>query len=464
MDYQIPEEIPHEVFRTYDIRGEAGEIGITPDVAYAIGLAIGSEARDRGITSLVVGRDGRLTGPIIKDAMVTGLLETGCDLIDVGTVPTPLVYFATNRLSTNSGVMVTASHNPASHNGFKIVLDGMTLSTEGVQALYQRIVDRNFAIGVGSMTSADIVTDYVNFITAQIQIKKPLKVVIDCGNGIAGELVPSLYRALGCEVIEMYCEVDGRFPNHHPDPTVLDNLKDIIATVKKEKADIGLAFDGDADRLGVITNAGEVIWPDRQMMLYAIDVLSRNPGADIVFDVKCTNHLPKVIRAHGGNPIMYRTGHSVLKAKMIEVGAVLAGEMSGHIFFKEDWFGFDDGIYVGARLLRILSNDDRTSSEVFAALPNSINTPELKLPMAEDKKAHFMQRLLTEAIFDDAERITIDGLRVEFKEGWGLVRASNTSPYLILRFEADTKDHLDHIKSLFRQQLLSLDAALDLPF
>jgi len=464
MDYQIPEEIPHEVFRTYDIRGEAGDIGITPDVAYAIGLAIGSEARDRGITSLVVGRDSRLTGPTIKAAMVAGLLETGCDLIDVGTVPTPLVYFATNRLSTNSGVMVTASHNPASHNGFKIVLDGMTLSTEGVQALYQRIIDRNFVTGKGCVTSADIVTDYINFIAAQIKMKKPLKVVVDCGNGIAGELVPKLYRALGCEVIEMYCEVDGRFPNHHPDPTVLDNLKDIIATVKKEKADIGLAFDGDADRLGVITNAGEVIWPDRQMMLYAIDVLSRNPGADIVFDVKCTNHLPKVISAHGGNPIMYRTGHSVLKAKMIEVGAVLAGEMSGHIFFKEDWFGFDDGIYVGARLLRILSNDDRTSSEVFAALPNSVNTPELKLPMAEDKKAHFMQRLLTEASFDDAERITIDGLRVEFKEGWGLVRASNTSPYLILRFEADTSEQLDHIKSLFRQQLLSLDAALDLPF
>ena len=464
MNFVIPKELPQDVFRAYDIRGEAGDVGITPNVAYAIGLAIGSEARHRNASSIIVGRDGRLTGPVIKEALVTGLCESGCDVIDVGTVPTPLVYFATHRLSTHSGVMVTASHNPAAHNGFKIVLDGKTLSNEGIQAIYQRIVDRNFTNGAGKVTSVDIVSDYMDFVTQQIHLKKPLKVVVDCGNGVAGELVPKLYRALGCEVIELYCDVDGRFPNHHPDPTVLENLKDIIATVKREKADIGLAFDGDADRVGVITDKGEIIWPDRQMILFSMDVLSRNPGANIVFDVKCTTHLPKVIREHGGNPIMYRTGHSVLKAKMIEVGAILAGEMSGHIFFKEDWFGFDDGVYVGARLLKILSNDDRSSSDVFADLPDSINTPELKLPMPEEKKADFMRRLLTESDFSDAERITIDGLRVEFNDGWGLVRPSNTSPYLILRFEADTEEHLQRIKALFREQLLKLDSDLTLPF
>lgn len=464
MAWNIPETVPSAVFRTYDIRGEAGEVGITPDVAYAIGLAIGSEARDQGVSSIIVGRDARLTGSILKEALVCGLCESGCDVLDVGTVPTPLVYFATNRLSTNSGIMVTASHNPPNHNGFKIVLNGVTLRAEGIHTIYQRIVDRNFTTGAGKVSSVDIVSDYVDFVTQQIQLKRQLKVVIDCGNGVAGELVPGIYRALGCEVVELYCDVDGHFPNHHPDPTVPDNLKDIIVTVKKEKADVGLAFDGDADRVGVVTNKGEIIWPDRQMMLFAIDVLSRNPGADIIFDVKCTSHLPAVIREHGGNPIMYRTGHSILKAKMVEIGAILAGEMSGHIFFKEDWFGFDDGIYVGARLLRILSNDDRSCSDVFAALPNSINTPELKLPMPDEKKDDFMRRLVEEADFGDAKRITIDGLRVEFDYGWGLLRPSNTSPYLILRFEADTETHLHEIKTLFRQQLLKLDATLALPF
>jgi len=464
MRYTIPKTLPREVFRAYDIRGDAGDVGITPNVAYVIGLAVGSELREQNASSIIVGRDGRLTGSMIQEALVAGLCESGCDVIDVGRVPTPLLYFATHRLSTHSGVMVTASHNPASHNGFKIVLNGKTLSTEGIQAIYQRIVSQNFTKGEGQVSSVDIVSDYTDFVLQQIHLKNPLKVVVDCGNGIAGELVPKLYRALGCEVIELFCEVDGNFPNHHPDPTVLKNLEDIIALVKKEKADLGVAFDGDADRIGVITNQGEVIWPDRQMMLFSIDVLSRNPGADIVFDVKCTSHLPKVIREHGGNPIMYRTGHSILKAKMLEVGAVLAGEMSGHIFFKEDWFGFDDGLYVGARLLRILSNDDRSSSDVFAALPNSVNTPELKLPMAEEMKAEFMRRLLTESDFGDAKRITIDGLRVELKDGWGLIRASNTSPYLILRFEADTEEHLTQIKTLFREQLLKLDARLDLPF
>jgi len=467
MRYSVPTKIPREVFRTYDIRGAAGERGITLDVAYAIGLAIGSEAQERNIHSIIVGRDARLTGPELKKALIVGLTETGTDVIDVGIVPTPLVYFATNRLSTNSGVMVTASHNPANHNGFKIVLDGMTLNTEGVQGIYQRIIDGRFIKGQGVVSEHEIVSDYIAFVTQQTHLKvlkKPLKVVVDCGNGIAGELVPNLYRQLGCEVVELFCDVDGRFPNHHPDPTVPANLEDIIAKVKEEGADIGLAFDGDADRLVVITNKGEIIWPDRQMILFSQDVLSRNPGAKIIFDVKSTSLLPKMIRELGGHPIMHRTGHSLLKAKMIEENAILAGEMSGHIFFKEAWFGFDDGIYVGVRLLKILSNDDRSCSEIFAALPNSVNTPELKLPMPEENKKAFMQRLLNEADFEDAERITIDGLRVEFQYGWGLIRPSNTSPYLILRFEADTEKHLHEIKERFRQELLKIDLTLQLPF
>ena len=465
MTYSIPNDIPQDVFRTYDIRGEAGEQGITTDVAYAIGLSIGSQARSQHITSMIVGRDARLTGPSLKDALIAGLCETGMDVIDVGTVPTPLVYFATNRLSTDSGVMVTASHNPADHNGFKMVLGGRTVSTAGVQVIYQRILDRRFVTGEGKgkVSHYDITTDYVEFVVQKIQLKKPLKVVVDCGNGIAGAMTPALYRRLGCEVVELFCDVDGRFPNHHPDPTVPENLVDLIAAVKAEQADIGLAFDGDADRLGLVTNQGEIIWPDRQMMLFSQDVLSRHPGAKIVFDVKCTAHLPQVIHQAGGVPIMYRTGHSVLKAKMIEENAILAGEMSGHVFFKDDWFGFDDGIYVGARLLKILSNRDDSVSQIFAALPNSINTPELKLPMEDAKKADFMKTLLAQADFGEATIITIDGLRVEFPYGWGLIRPSNTSPYLILRFEADSQDHLNAIKSEFRQQLLKIDTKLTLP-
>lgn len=464
MSYIVPDAIPKENFRTYDIRGEAGGQGITPDVAYAIGLSIGSEAREQALPSIFVGRDGRLTGPALKEALVEGLLSTGIDVIDLGEVPTPLVYFATNRLSTNSGVMVTASHNPASHNGFKMVLNGKTVSTEGVQSIYHRIIERRFVTGKGSLSEYDIVPEYLKFITEQIHLKKRLKVVVDCGNGIAGKIAPDLYRQLGCDVIELFCEVDGRFPNHHPDPTVPANLKDIIETVKREKADIGLAFDGDADRLGVVTDQGEIIWPDRQLILFSQDVLSRNPGGKIVFDVKCTNLLPKSIVQSGGQPIMYRTGHSVLKAKMFEESAVLAGEMSGHIFFRENWFGFDDGLYVGARLLAILSEDKRTVSEIFGALPNSFNTPELKLPMEESAKPAFMKRLIEAASFSDAKRITIDGLRLEYPDGWALIRPSNTSPYLILRFEGDTRDGLDRIQREIKTVLLGLDSTLKLPF
>lgn len=463
--YQVPKHPNQRVFRTYDIRGEVSDESINADLAYAIGLAVGNEAKAQGRESVIVGRDGRLSGPELVKALIAGLCDSGCNVIDIGLVPTPLVYYATNVLSSDTGVMLTASHNPGHHNGFKIVMAGKTLSTAGVANLYRRIAENDLQKqSAGTVSSQDIIETYIQDVCERIQLKHPLKIVIDCGNGIAGVVAPRLYRQLGCEVIDLFCEVDGHFPNHHPDPTVLDNLSTLIDTVKKQNADIGLGFDGDGDRIGVVTNQGEVIWPDRQMMLFAEDVLTRVPGADIVFDVKCTGNLAKVIAAHGGKPIMYKTGHSILKAKMLEIGAPLAGEMSGHVFFKEGWFGFDDGLYVGARLLRILSEQSDTVSDVFAALPDSVNTPELKLPMPEEQKADFMQRLLSDGDFGDAERITIDGLRVEFDFGWGLVRPSNTSPYLIVRFEADTEANLKALKNLFRAQLLKIDAGLQLPF
>ncbi len=464
--YHVPEaeELPVETFRTYDIRGEVSEQGLNANVAYAIGRAIGGAAAESNISDIIVGRDGRLSGPEFKKAICRGLQDSGRNVIDIGIVPTPLLYFATNRLPANSGVMITASHNPGHHNGFKVVLDGQTLTTDGVQALLQRIKERRFVSGEGTLTKADVIQDYMDYVCRHIKLARPLKMVVDCGNGVAGMLAPALYRALGCEVIELYCEVDGHFPNHHPDPTIPENLRDLIAMVKQEKADIGFAFDGDGDRLGIVTEQGEIIWPDRQLMLFVQEVLANRPGAEIVFDVKCSSILPKIIIKHGGKPVMYRTGHSILKAKMLEIGSPFAGEMSGHIFFKDEWFGFDDGLYVGARLLRILANQSHSISTLFDALPSSVNTPELKLPMPEEKKAEFMRKLLEKGDFGDAKRITIDGLRVDFGYGWGLVRPSNTSPYLILRFEADSEAHLEEIKQIFATQLLKLDQSLSLPY
>lgn len=463
LEYNLPKSVPVDVFRAYDIRGPVGPGGISTDVAYSIGLAIGSLARKQGQKAIVVGRDGRLSGPQLTRALLRGLCDTGLNVLNLGVVPTPLVYFAVHWLETNSGVMVTASHNPRHHNGFKIVLGGKTLTSQGIATLYTWIQKRYFVRGEGSCTDIDIVPDYENFILKQIKLERRLKIVVDCGNGVAGKIAPDLYRKLGCEVIELFCEVDGWFPNHHPDPTVPENLSDLVNLVKKTSSDIGLAFDGDADRLGVVTNEGEIIWPDRQMMLFSIDLLSRLPGSDIIFDVKCSRHLAEIIKKYGGNPIMWRTGHSILKAKLFEINAPLAGEMSGHIFFKDEWFGFDDGIYVGARLLRIISQQDRSPSEIFANLPNSINTPELKLPMSEEKKQIFMQEI-KRGDFGEAKLITMDGLRVEFQSGWGLIRPSNTSPCLTFRFEAGTESELKKIQDIFRTQLLKVDNTLTLPF
>lgn len=462
--YSVPAQLPLDIFRAYDIRGEVGVNSLNEDVAYAIGLAIGTQARCVGQTEIIVACDARLSGELLKKALITGIIETGCDVVDIGMGPTPMVYFATNYLSTQTGVMVTASHNPAHHNGFKIVLNGKTLTDVGIQDLVKRIQQKQFQSGCGKIRTQVVIPAYIDAICAQITLKKPMKVVIDAGNGAASKIAPIVFRRLGCEVVELFCEYDGRFPNHHPDPTVPANLKDIIAAVKKENADIGLAFDGDADRLGLVTNLGEIIWPDRQLMVCAKDILTRLPGSKIVFDVKCSRVLPEIIKQYGGQPIMSRTGHSILKARMIEEQAPFAGEMSGHIFYKDGWYGFDDGIYVGARLTCILSESDKTVSEIFSALPQTVNTPELKLPMVEDKKVDFMARLLREGDFHNAEKITIDGLRVEWNFGWGLVRPSNTSPYLILRFEADTQENLEKIEAIFRTQLLKIDADVALPF
>ena len=457
--------VSRSIFRAYDIRGVLGET-LNNDIARQIGRAIGSEAQHRGLREIVVGRDGRLSGPDLSAALIEGLRAAGCDVIDIGLAPTPLTYFGAFHLQTGSCVSVTGSHNPPNYNGFKIVLGGETLSEGAIQDLYVRIAEENFSSGAGGLQVMDLSGDYVSRICDDIQVEKKLKVVIDCGNGVAGGIAPAVLAGIGCEINELYCEVDGTFPNHHPDPSDLENLQDLIMAVKQTGADIGLAFDGDGDRLGVVTKKGEVIFPDRLLMLFAIDVLSRNPGAAIIYDVKCTGHLQPLILQHGGSPIMWRTGHSLIKAKMRETGAQLAGEMSGHFFFAERWYGFDDAIYAAARLLEILASDldDRSPEEIFASLPKGVSTPELKIEMREGDHYKFIDAFKAKATFEGARLTTIDGLRADWPDGWGLVRASNTTPVLVLRFDADNEASLKRIQAVFREQLRVVDPALPLPF
>ncbi len=456
-------EISDSIFRAYDIRGVVGDT-LNEDIVREIGRAIGSEAFERGEQRIVVARDGRLSGPSLLEALKKGLEESGRDVIDIGEVPTPLLYFATHYLDATSGVVLTGSHNPKDYNGLKIVIAGHTLSGDEIMALKKRIDTGNLVKGQGSQESTSVLQDYISQVTSDVALTQPLKVAVDCGNGVAGKVAPQLLQALGCEVIGLYCKVDGNFPNHHPDPSKPENLRELIDLVKSEKADIGLAFDGDGDRLGVIDSAGNIIWPDRQMMLYSMDVLSRNPGADIIYDVKCSKHLAKVISSNGGHPIMWKTGHSLVKAKMKETGALLAGECSGHIFFKERWFGFDDALYTAARLLEILSADTRKSVDVFGALPNSIVTPEINVAIDDDKKHRFVEQLTNQGIFGEGKIISIDGIRVEFNDGWGLVRASNTTPNLVIRFEGETEDIVERMKQLFKQQMMMVDSTLTLDF
>ncbi|MDX2164041.1 MAG: phosphomannomutase/phosphoglucomutase [Gammaproteobacteria bacterium] len=455
--------VPSEIFRAYDIRGIVDET-LTEETVCLIGKAIAAEAKACNENKIIIARDGRLSGPRLSEALKKGLLESGCDVIDVGSVPTPLLYFATHRLDAKSGVMLTGSHNPKNYNGLKIVIAGETLSESRIQDLYKHIIQNNFVTGQGNYSQVDIIQDYIKYIKNNLDIKKKLKIVVDAGNGIAGKIAPQLYEALGCDVIPLYCDVDGNFPHHHPDPAVPENLKEVIEMVKKQRADIGLAFDGDGDRVGVVTNEGEIIWPDRQLILYAQDVLSRNPNAKIIYDVKCTQHVEPEIKKYNGIPMMYKTGHSLIKNKMKEENALLAGEMSGHVFFKERWFGFDDGLYAGARLLEILSNQSLSASELFKKIPDSFSTPELKIAVTSVQRENVINGLKKSAQFKHEKIIDIDGVRVEFKNGWGLVRGSNTTPHLVVRFEADDAQQLEKIKQLFHAEILAIDDSLQLPF
>jgi len=460
-----PDKLSAEIFRAYDIRGVSGKT-LTSAWVYEIGRAIGSEAEARGQQGIVVGRDGRTSSPELADALIRGLRASGRNVIDIGLVPTPVLYFATHHLNTGSGVMITGSHNGPEYNGLKIVLGGETLAGDAIQSLHKRIEAGQMSAGQGDLRTADVTADYIRRASEDIPVALggAFKLVIDCGNGVAGIIAPQLYRALGHDIVELYCDVDGKFPNHHPDPSQPQNLQALIARVREEQADLGFAFDGDGDRLGVVDGEGNIIWPDRQLMLLARDVLSRNQGMPIIFDVKCSCHLKTIIEQSGGKPLMWKTGHSLIKAKMKEVNAPLAGEMSGHIFFKERWYGFDDAMYAGARLLEILTRSKRKPAEIFAELPGGVATPELRIPLAEKYHAKFMQAMKKKMSFAGAEIVDIDGLRVDFPDGWGLIRPSNTSPCLVARFEAENETILAKIQSEFRGLIQSITPDLKLPF
>ena len=459
----VPPQFPDSIFRAYDIRGVVPET-LTAETAYWVGRAIGSESLAKGEPNVSVGRDGRLSGPELVERLIQGVADSGCHVSDVGLVPTPALYYAANVLAGKSGVMLTGSHNPSNYNGFKIVIAGDTLANEQIQALHTRLKTNDLTRGEGSIARVEILQRYFSQIVGDIQLARRLKVVVDCGNGAAGVIAPQLIEALNCEVIPLFCEVDGSFPNHHPDPGKPENLVDLIAKVKEVKADLGLAFDGDGDRVGVVTNTGTMVFPDRLLMLFARDVLVRNPGAEIIFDVKCTRRLTPLIKEYGGRPLMWKTGHSLIKKKMKETGALLAGEMSGHIFFKERWFGFDDGIYSAARLLEILSKQQSTAEALFETFPNDISTPEINIDVTDESKFSIIDALHDAQWGEAAELTSIDGVRVDYPHGWGLVRASNTTPVLVLRFEADTEAELQRIKDVFHAQLKRVAPDLQLPF
>jgi phosphomannomutase/phosphoglucomutase len=453
------------IFKAYDIRGVIDST-LDEGIARKIGQAFGAAALAKGERKVVIGRDGRLSGPGLAKALAEGLQAAGVDVIDLGMVATPMVYFGTNVLDAHSGIMVTGSHNPPDYNGFKMVLAGEAIYGDAILGLYQAIERDDFtpAPSAGAYSTHDIRDAYIQRIAGDVKIARPIKIAVDAGNGVAGAFVGDLFRAMGCEVIEMFCEVDGHFPNHHPDPAHPENLQDLIEKLKTSDAEIGLAFDGDGDRLGVVTKDGQIIFPDRQMMLYAADVLSRNPGAEILYDVKCTRHLGPWIAEHGGRPLMWKTGHSLVKAKLKETGAPLGGEMSGHIFWKDRWFGFDDGLYTGARLLEILTREVDPSA-LLNGLPKASSTPELHLHLQEGENFELIEKLRADAEFPGAERIVdIDGLRVEYPDGFGLARGSNTTPVVVLRFEGENPEALDRIQKEFARVILAAKPDAHLPF
>jgi len=457
-----PVELVGSIFRAYDIRGIVGKT-LDSEVARQVGQVVGSLTSEADAGPVVVARDGRDSGAELIAGMIEGISSTGCDVVDIGAVPTGVLYFSAYELGRGTGVMITGSHNPPDYNGFKILIGGITQAGERITAMYERIQRGDFRVGRGSVSQQDMLGRYRQKISDDIRLLQPLKVVADCGNGIGGVCAAEILRDIGAEVFPLFDEVDGSFPNHHPDPSEPENLQDLIESVKLMGADIGVAFDGDADRLGVVTPDGQIIYSDRLMMLFAKDVLSRVPGATIIYDVKCTGHLQHVIEEAGGKAMMYKTGHSLIKNKMKEVDAPFAGEMSGHFFFKERWYGFDCGIYAAARLLEILAVDGRDPQEVLNSLPNSISTPELKVQMEEGENHAFVTEMQQKARFADAKINTIDGVRADFSDGWGLVRASNTTPILVLRFDADSEEALARIKNDFKQQMLAINRDLKLP-
>ncbi|HUL55498.1 MAG TPA: phosphomannomutase/phosphoglucomutase [Usitatibacter sp.] len=461
--------IAPEIFKAYDIRGIVDRT-LTESAVEAIGRGLGTLASNKGVTRFVVGRDGRLSGPGLAAAVARGIAATGIDVIDIGVVATPMVYFATHHFATGSGVMVTGSHNPPEYNGLKMMVAGETLAAEAIQDL-RRLVEALAGPArapapprPGSVTREDVAEAYLSRIASDVKLARPMTIAVDCGNGSPGAVAPALFRRLGCKVIELFCEVDGNFPNHHPDPSKPENLEDLVAKLRASDAELGLAFDGDGDRLGVVTKSGKIIFPDRQLMLFAAEVLGRNPGAEVIFDVKCTRNLFPWIRAHGGRPLLWKTGHSLIKSKLRETGAPLAGEMSGHLFFKDRWYGFDDGLYAGARLLEIVSREP-DASQVLESLPDSIATPELNIKLEREGENHaLIAELQKTARFDGAtDVITLDGLRVEYPDGFGLMRASNTTPVVVLRFEADSHEALARIRGDFRRVLLAARPGLAIP-
>ncbi|MEE3175696.1 MAG: phosphomannomutase/phosphoglucomutase [Pseudomonadota bacterium] len=447
------------IFRAYDIRGITRS-NLTDDVCYWIGRAFAAEARSQNQQAAAIGRDGRLSSPGIALALGQGLVDGGMSVTDIGQVPTPVLYYATHALKTGTGIMITGSHNPPEYNGLKMMIGGTTLAEDLIQVLYRRLQDKTLSTGKGALGYADLGADYVEAALNTTKLDRPLKVAVDCGNGVAGELGPKLISALGCEVIPLFCEIDGNFPNHHPDPAEPENLQDLITAVQQQSADVGLAFDGDGDRLGVVTPKGEIIWPDKMMMLFAQDIIARNPQTPVIFDVKCSTHLERVITEAGGNPIMWKTGHSHIKAKIKQTQAALAGEFSGHICFGERWYGFDDALYTAARLLELLSQTELDVDAVFAQYPTTYSTPEIKIHTTETRKFEVMDELASSGDFADGRMTTIDGIRVDFDDRWGLIRPSNTSPVLSLRFEADSAAALERVQDEFQTQLSNVDATL----
>ena len=452
-------QIDPTIFKAYDIRGIVGK---NVDEAFAehLGRAFGSEARAAGDKAVAVGRDGRLSGPKLAGALIRGLKSTGLDVVDIGMVTTPMLYYVAatrGRHGCNSGIMVTGSHNPKDYNGFKMVMAGRAIYGDDIQNLRVRIEAENYTAKRGRSAKMDVLAEYTQRIVGDAKLARPMKIVVDSGNGIPGASAPAILRALGCEVIDLYSKVDGDFPNHHPDPSKPENLADLIKVVHATGAELGLAFDGDGDRLGVVTQGGNIIYPDRQVMFFARDILKRHKGATIIFDVKCSQRLPEAIKKAGGKPLMWKTGHSLIKAKLKETGAPFAGEMSGHLFFGERWYGFDDAMYTAARLLEILSRSKNPSAELDA-LPTSFSTPELNVPCAEGEHHAVVAELLAQVAdgrmkFDGGAVCTIDGLRVDFADGFGLIRGSNTTPVLVLRFEGHTEEALHRIEAQFMAAL-----------